>query len=152
MEEITVTEKTLKIGTTLMFCMGFFALVVSILWIFVTEIMFVSDFLFYTGEEFSDYLAASPAYGEIYIITKKLIGFVMLIASLQFLFITKKGYEPGEKWAWWALLLTGGMFWGLFLGYRVYIGYVAISMMTFLVGLVIWLVALLIPIKDFFGK
>ena len=135
-----------------MYFMAFFALVVSILWIFVTEIMFVSDFLFFTGEAFPDYLAASPVYGEIYIITKKLIGFVMLVASIQFLFITKKGYEVGEKWAWWALLITGGMFWGLFLGYRIYIGYIAISMMTFVIGLTIWLLAILIPIKDFFGK
>ncbi|MFX1485018.1 MAG: hypothetical protein ACFFCP_17710, partial [Promethearchaeota archaeon] len=85
MEERTITEKTLKIGTMLMYCMGFFALVVSILWIFVTEIMFVSDFLFYTGEAFPDYLAANPAYGEMYIITKKLVGLVMLTASIQFL-------------------------------------------------------------------
>ena len=100
MEEITITEKTLKIGTSLMFAMGFFALVVSILWIFVTEIMFVSDFLFYTGGTFADYLAADPLYAEMYIITKKLVGFGMLAASIQFLFITKKGYETGEKWAW----------------------------------------------------
>ena len=135
-----------------MYAMGFFALVVSILWIFVTEIMFVSDFLFYTGEAFPDYLAANPVYGEIYIITKKLVGFAMLAASIQFLFITKKGYETGEKWAWWALLLAGGLFWGTFLGYRIYIGYIAISMMTFVVGLIIWLLAILIPVKDFFGK
>ena len=152
MEERTITEKTLKIGSILMFAMGFFALAVSILWIFVTEIMFVSDFLFYTGEEFSAYLAASPVYAEMYMITKKLVGFVMLATSLQFLFITKKGYETGEKWAWWALLITGGLFWGIFLGYRIYIGYIAISMMTFVVGLIIWLLAILIPFKDFFGK
>jgi len=135
-----------------MFFMSFFALIVSILWIFITEIGFVSDFLFYTGGAFSDYLAAYPVYGEMYIITKKLIGFVMLVTSIQFLFITKKGYEVGERWAWWALLITGGMFWGLFLGYRIYIGYYAISMMTFVLGLIIWLLAILIPYKDFFGK
>ena len=59
-EERDLSEKSLKIGSTLMVIMGFFALVMSILWIFITEIMFVSDFLFYTGGSYQDYLIANP--------------------------------------------------------------------------------------------
>ncbi len=147
-----MSEKPLKIGSILMTGMGIFALILSILWIFITEIMFVSDFLFYTGVSFQDYLVASPVYAEFYIITKKLIGFMILAISIPMLFITHVGYQKGEKWAWLALLITGGLLWGTLLGYRIYIGYIGGSSITFVAGLVLWLLALLIPIKVFFGK
>jgi len=151
-EERELSEKTLKIGSTLMVAMGVFGLIVSILWIFITEIMFVSDFLFYTGGSFQDYLTASPTYAEIYIITKKLVGFMMLAISVSILFINHVGFQKGEKWSWFALFIIGGLFWGTLLGYRIFIGYIAVSMITFVVGLILWLLALLIPAKVFFGK
>ena len=147
-----MSEKSLKIGSSLMAVMGIFALVIAILWIFITEIMFVSDFLFFTGVSYQDYLAASPIYAEFYIITKKLVGFMILAVSIPILFINQSGYKNGERWSWYALLITGGLLWGTLLGYRVFIGYIGGSSITFVVGIVLWLLALLIPIKSFFGK
>ena len=147
-----MSEKSLKIGSSLMAVMGIFALVIAILWIFITEIMFVSDFLFFTGVSYQDYLAASPIYAEFYIITKKLVGFMILAVSIPILFINQSGYKNGERWSWYALLITGGLLWGTLLGYRVFIGYIGGSSITFVVGIVLWLLALLIPIKSFFWK
>ena len=147
-----MSEKSLKIGSSLMAVMGIFALVIAVLWIFITEIMFVSDFLFFTGVSYQDYLAASPIYAEFYIITKKLVGLMMLAVSIPILFINQSGYKNGERWSWYALLITGGLLWGTLLGYRVFIGYIGGSSITFVVGIVLWLLALLIPIKSFFGK
>ena len=147
-----MSEKSLKIGSSLMAVMGIFALVIAVLWIFITEIMFVSDFLFFTGVSYQDYLAASPIYAEFYIITKKLVGFMILAVSIPILFINQSGYKNGERWSWYALLITGGLLWGTLLGYRVFIGYIGGSSITFVVGIVLWLLALLIPIKSFFGK
>ena len=147
-----MSEKSLKIGSSLMAVMGIFALVIAVLWIFITEIMFVSDFLFFTGVSYQDYLAASPIYAEFYIITKKLVGLMMLAVSIPILFINQSGYKNGERWSWYALLITGGLLWGTLLGYRVFIGYIGGSSITFVVGIVLWLLALLIPIKSFFWK
>jgi hypothetical protein len=151
-EESKLSEKSLKIGSTLMFGMGVFALILSLFWIFITEIMFVSDFLHYTGESFQDYLAANPTYAEIYIITKKLVGFMILTAAIPILFITHTSFQKGEKWSWYALFITGGLLWGTLLGYRIFIGYIGGSSITFVAGLVLWLLAVLIPVKTFFGK
>ena len=147
-----MSEKSLKIGSTLMIIMGFFALAMSILWIFITEIMFVSDFLHYTGGSYQDYLVASPTYAEIYIITKKLVGFMILATAVPILFITHTSYQKGERWSWYALFITGGLMWGALLGYRIFIGYIGGSSITFVAGLILWLLALLIPVKVFFGR
>jgi hypothetical protein len=132
--------------------MGVFALVIGILWVLITEIMFVSDFLFFTGESYQEYLLASPVYAEFYIITKKLVGFMILAVSIPILFINQSGYKNGERWSWYALFITGGLLWGTLLGYRIFIGYIGGSSITFVAGIVLWLLALLIPIKSFFGK
>jgi hypothetical protein len=147
-----LSEKSLKIGSTLMAVMGVFALVIGILWVLITEIMFVSDFLFFTGESYQEYLLASPVYAEFYIITKKLVGFMILAVSIPILFINQSGYKNGERWSWYALFITGGLLWGTLLGYRIFIGYIGGSSITFVAGIVLWLLALLIPIKSFFGK
>ncbi len=144
--------ENLKIGHFLMNCMGFYILIMSILWIFVTEIMFVSDFLWYTGESFASYLATNPTYAEIYIITKKLIGFVLFANGILVLFINNKIYKDGEKWAWIALLISGSITWGLFIIYKIYIGYYGGSMITFIVGLGLLVAGLAFPAKEILSK
>jgi hypothetical protein len=44
-----------EIGSWLILFLGFYTLVMAILWIFVTEIMFVSDFAHVTGYQFGEY-------------------------------------------------------------------------------------------------
>ena len=124
----------------------------SILWVFATDIVFVSDFMGYTGSSFADYKLSAPNSANIYIITKKLIGLMILASGVMTLFITHNSYSNGEKWSWYALLSLAVIIWGSLLGYRVYIGYVAPSMITFILGLVLNLAGLIIPAKEFLEK
>ena len=126
--------------------------VMSILWVFATDIVFVSDFMGYTGSSFADYKLSAPNFANIYIITKKLIGLMILASGVMTLFITHNSYSNGEKWSWYALLSLAVIIWGSLLGYRVYIGYVAPSMITFILGLVLNLAGLIIPAKEFLEK
>ena len=97
---------------------------------------------------YADYLAANPILGEISIITKRLIGISLLIIALQILFITKKSYAKGEKWARVALLISGSLLWGMLIGYRNYIGYVAPSIITFVLGAVLFVLGIILPAKE----
>jgi hypothetical protein len=136
-----------------MMVMSVFAFILSLLWIFITEIMFVSDFAAYTGQTFADYLSTNPSYAEIYIITKKLLGIEMLSTSILMVFITQNGYNRGEKWSWFALLVAGVITWGSLIGYKIVIGYfrLGISSMTFVVGAVLLAIGLLLPAKAILG-
>ena len=136
-------------GKKFMVIMGWYTLVMSILWVFATDIVFVSDFLGYTGTSFAEYTLEAPRFANIYIITKKLVGLTILVSGILSLFITHNGYTRGEKWSWYALLVIAIMLWGSLLGYRVYIGYVAPSMITFIIGLVLNIIGLVLPMKEF---
>ena len=142
----------IKIGSFLMLSMGMYTVVISLLWIFLTEIMFVSDFMSYTSLSYQEYLATNPRFAEIYIITKKLIGFMLLAIGCVIVLITQKSYRNGEKWAWYALLIAGGITWGTFIIYKIVIGYIGVSMMTFVVGAALVVVGLALPAKEILGK
>ncbi|MFW9895728.1 MAG: hypothetical protein ACFFD7_07980 [Candidatus Thorarchaeota archaeon] len=145
-------KSKLEIGSFLMLFFGMYTLIISILWIFLTEIMFVSDFAYYTGQTYALYLSNNPLFAEMYIITKKLIGFMLLGIGSIILFITKKSYSKGEKWSWFALLITGNITWGTFIGYKIMIGYIGASMVTFVVGISLLLIGLILPAKEILSK
>ena len=142
----------IEIGSFFMVFLGVYTIVISLLWIFLTEIMFVSDFKYYTGEFYHLYLASEPELAQMYIITKKLIGFILLANGIMILLITQKSYRKAEKWSWYALLIGGGISWGTFIGYKIFIGYIGISMITFVVGATLLVVGLAFPAKEILGK
>lgn len=149
--KIMVASK-LKIGSFFISAMGAYILVMSILWIFATEIMFVSDFEVFTGITYNVYLATDPIYAQIYIITKKLIGFIFLACGIFVLFINHKSYRKGERWSWFALLLGGSIPWATFIIYKIFIGYYGGSMFIFVIGAALLVLGLVFPAKEILGK
>ena len=144
-----LSKSSLKIGHSIMMAMAVFAFVVFILWIFITEIMFVSDYLAYTGTSLSDALSAGSKSAELWLTTKRLWGVGLLGISVLMMFVTVKSYSKGEKWSWYALLFTGCILWGSLIGYKVAIGYFQLSMssMPFIVGAILYAIGLAVPAK-----
>jgi len=145
-------SSSVRTGSLVMYAMGIYTLVMSLCWIFLTEIVFVSDFLAFTGQSYADYLASNPNFAEIYMITKKIWGITMLLVSLLVIFITKKSYNKGEKWSWYALLVAGVILWGSLIGYRFLIGYVAPSIVTFVIGTILFVIGISLPAREIFTK
>jgi hypothetical protein len=145
-------SSSVRNGSSVMYVMGIYTVVMSLFWVFLTEIIFVSDFLAFTGQSYADYLAISPETAELYMITKKLWGFTMLLIGFLIIFITRKSYSKGEKWSWYALLTSGIMLWGSLIGYRFWIGYVAPSIVTFVIGTALFIIGIALPAKEILSK
>ncbi|MFX0075829.1 MAG: hypothetical protein ACFE96_10330 [Candidatus Hermodarchaeota archaeon] len=142
----------MKLGTFFMNFMGFYIVGMGILMIFVTEIMFISDFGVYTGTTYAQYLATDQAFAEIFILQKKVMGFMICGVGALVLFIVRMGYRKGEKWAWFALLIAGCLVWGTFIGYKILIMYYGGSMITFVVGAILLVLGLVFPAKEILKK
>ncbi|MFX1496768.1 MAG: hypothetical protein ACFFBH_04510 [Promethearchaeota archaeon] len=142
----------LKIGSFFVSAMGVYIVVMSILWIFATEIMFVSDFQVFTGETYAQYLISDPIFAQMYIITKKLIGIIFLACGIFVLFINHMSYRKGEKWSWYALLLGGSIPWATFILYKIFIGYYGGSMFIFVIGAILLVLGLVFPAKEILSK
>ncbi len=145
-------KSSLRIASTIMFSMGIYVLAMSLFWIFLTEIIFVSDFLGFTGQSYAEFLVSNPLQAEIYMITKKLLGVTLLLIGILIVMITRNSYGKGEKWSWYVLLITGTMLWGSLIGYRVVIGYVAPSIITFIIGTTLFVIGITLPVKEIMGK
>jgi len=138
--------------------MGVFTLVISLLWIFLTDVGFVSDFETFIGQDWQDYVVSNPLEAEIYLITKRLIGVMMFPISILIILISQTSYRRAETWSWFALLITGAVLWGSLIGYRLSIGYFlfntplrASSSMTPIVGLILLIIGLALPAKAILG-
>jgi hypothetical protein len=149
-----LTKTSVKIGSSIMMAMAVFALIVSILWASITEVMFVSDFLAYTGQHLSDALVAGSKSAELWLITKRLWGFELIGISVLMMFVTARSYAKSERWSWFALLVAGCILWGSLIGYKVAIGYFqpTMSSMTFIVGAILFAFGLVVPAKTILGK
>ena len=149
-----MSKAYLKIGSSIMMAMAVFAFIVSLLWLSITEVMFISDFLAYTGENLSDALAQGSKPAELWLLTKRIWGVELLAISLLMIFITEKSYKKGEKWSWYALLVTGCIFWGSLIGYKLAIGYFqpTVSSMTFIVGAILFAIGITVPAKAILSK
>jgi hypothetical protein len=144
---------SVRIASKVMMTMGIYTLVISIFWIFLTEVMFVSDFLAVTGQSLSDALSSGSKSAELWLITKRLVGIELLLISLLMIFITQKSYSKGEKWSWYALLMAGTLTWGSLIGYKVSIGYFqpTPSSMTFIIGAILFTIGIVLPAKTILG-
>ena len=149
-----MAKSTVKIGSSIMMAVTVFALVVSILWVSITEVMFVSDFLAYTGQSLSDALASGSKSAELWLTTKRLWGFELIGISVLMMFVTARSYTKCERWSWYALLVTGCILWGSLIGYKVVIGYFqpTMSSMTFIVGALLFAIGLAVPAKAILSK
>jgi len=143
---------SVKAASKFMLVMAVYALVMSLTWIFLTELIFVSDFLGYTGQSYSDFLASSPKPAEIYMITKKLLGVTLSLISLLIIIINQKSYRRAEKWSWYTLLIAGIVLWGSLIGYRIVIGYLAPSIVSFIIGAALFVVGITLPAREILGK
>jgi hypothetical protein len=145
---------SVKIASKFMLAMGIYLLVVSLFWIFVTEVLFVSDFEGYTGQSLPDALAAGSKSAELWLVVKRLVGVELLPVSLLMIFITQKAFSKGEKWSWYALLIAGCITWGSLIGYKVAIGYFELttSSMTFIIGAILFIAGIVLSAKPILGK
>jgi uncharacterized membrane protein YiaA len=149
-----LSNSSIKTGSTIIMAMAVYALVISLLWIFITEVMFVSDYLAVTGQSLTEAIATGSQTAQLWLTTKRFWGIALLTISILIIGITSKSYSKGEKWSWYTLLVSGSILWGSLIGYKMAIGYFQLhpSSMTFIVGAILFVIGLVVPAKTIFSK
>lgn len=146
--------RSAKIGLTLMMAQAVYGLVLSLFWILITDVMFVSIFAGYTGQTLSDALASQSKAAELWLITQRMVGLQLLPISVLMIFVTRKSYSKGEKWSWFALLIAGAVMWGSLIAYKIVTGYFdpTISSTTFLIGALLFIMGIALPARAILGQ
>ena len=135
-----------RVSTVILFVLFVLAAGYSIMAIFAPAIVLEADFQAITGKSYEEILSPEALrvsvshirHMEVFAVTTIVAGFFILFA----------GFRKAERWAWWAMLVVGIIAWGYGAVINVLNGN-RIDSAVFLVGLVVFLVALFLPIKKF---
>jgi hypothetical protein len=139
----------LKVATVILLIMLVFGGVYSLMLVFAPKMILSSGFEAETGEKLENIQNAS--YLKVMVGELKHMGTLGLTVAISSIFILFAAFRKAEKWAWWALLVTGVLAWGYGLIDNIITGDMFNSLLH-LIGIVIFLVGLLLPVKAFFGK
>lgn len=74
---------------------------------------------------------------------------IAAVGAIASFFILFGGFRKTERWAWWAMFVTGILMWGFGVGINLVITNYS-DLVPFAVGLVATVVALLLPVRQFF--
>ncbi len=93
----------------------------------------------------------SPAFAKVIYDVARHLGALGLAANIGAFFILINGFKKGLRWGWWGVFLTGIVGWGYGLA-RVIINGDTKNLIGHLIGIVLFLVGILLPVKIFFPK
>jgi len=139
----------LKVAVIILIIMLAYGGIYSLMSIIVPKVMMKSAFAATTGKTLDN--ARDDGYMKALTGGRRNHGLYALTTTIAGFFVLFAGFRKAQKWAWWAFLVVGGIAWLWSLVYAIIIvDKVAIPFTA--IGMVMFLVGLLIPIKAFFGK
>jgi hypothetical protein len=139
----------LKASTIVLLVLFIFTAAYSVVDIIAPSNTLEGDFQAVTGGRYEGVLEAGPLF--VSMLYLRHLGVASLAISIAAAFILLAGFSKAQRWAWWALLVTGG----IVLGFGTAVNLVIANWFDFTTHLValLWLLAgLLIPVKVFFAK
>lgn len=138
----------LKVAVVILIVMLAYGGIYSLMNIIVPEVIMKSSFKAMTGKALDTVdadslkaLKASHRYMGVYAVVTVVFGFFILFAA----------FRKAQKWAWWNFLIAGGIMWLWGLIHSIVIGDTA-NLIAHIIGIVIFLVGVLLPVKEFFAK
>jgi hypothetical protein len=139
----------LKIATVLLVITLAFAGVYSIMTIVVPETTIAGTFQAYTGKDLDS--IGDQGYLNVLLASVRHVGSFALATVIAGFFFLFGAFRKGELWAWWAMLLVGGLAYGWGLVNYILIGD-QFNLIMHAFGTGVLLLGLLLPIGVFFGK
>ena len=95
-------------------------------------------------------MAANAKAAELQIMSIRLRAAMALAVSILGIFLALTSYRKGEKWSWFAFLVSGIIVWGSNVAYCTALASL-MSMVLMLIGLVLLVIGLAIPAKAILG-
>ena len=137
----------LKVAVVILVVMLAYACVYSLLGLIVPKVLLGSS-LKASGKSVEQ--AEKDGYLGIIATGQRNVGVFAMASVISGVFVLFAAFRKAQRWAWWAFLAIGGIAWVGGLLITIGIGDTT-NMILHLVGLVVFLVGLLLPVKEFFG-
>ena len=138
----------LKVAVVILVIMLAYGGVYSLMNIFVPKMPLKSTFEAATGKTLDSIAEADAHYLKALVMSQRYMGVYALCCTIAGLFILFAAFAKAKKWAWWSMLIVGGIIWLWGLIYSAAIGS-TMNLIMHIIGIVLLILGLVIPIKAF---
>ena len=143
-------SKALKIGSIVMVVMAVYGLILGLIVHFGAKALITPVFASFTGQTWSDFVTANAKAADLWIMNNRLTVAMALAVSIIGILLALTSYRKGEKWSWFAFLVSGIIVWGSNVAYSIALAS-SINIVLVLIGLVLLVIGLVIPAKAILG-
>jgi len=136
--------RSLNIAWKLIAFTGYYLMLIGVIYLLTPQVLSSARFDYLTPEARTHELMVNR-YG----------AFALISASVCIIAIASNSYKRGEKWAWWALLITGIIEWGgTLLLHLTSLSDILLGMQIIidLIGIIPFVVGIVLPVKVILGK
>ena len=139
----------LKVAVIILIVMLAYAGIYSLMTAIAPKVIMGSFFKAITGKTFDS--VTDAGYLKALSLSHRYMGVYALVTVIFGFFILFIGFRKAQIWAWWSILVGGGIMWlwGLIITIVIVD---TVNLIGHIIGMVLFLVGLLLPIKDFFAK
>jgi hypothetical protein len=130
--------------TILAFVYGFLAVIKP-------DLFVARSFQLYTEQSWNEYLAISPIFANYMLILERMAAGNGFAISIGGLFVLLTAFRKVEKWAWCYIAVVSIIGWGNILMANIAFNN-PITITIIIIGLVLLVIGLIVPAKDFLGK
>jgi len=143
-------SKALKTGSIVMVVMAVYGLIFGLIGHFGAKALIPPVFASFTGQTWSDFVTANAKAADLQIMSIRLRTAMALAVSILGILLALTSYRKGEKWSWFAFLVSGAIVWGSNVAYYTALASL-MNMVLMLIGLVLLVVGLVIPARAILG-
>jgi len=145
------TKKSIQVSFVILWIMMIIALIYGLTGFIKPELLVARSFQLYTGQSYSTYLAESPKLANYLLILERMATGLGMVVALGAIIVLLTSFKKGPKWAWFYILICGILGWGNTLFANITLNNPLLITVN-IIGIVLVLIGLIIPVKDFFGK
>lgn len=144
-------KKSVRISFVILLIMMIVALIYAFITLFMPQVIVMRSFQGYTGQSWCEFAGSNPTLAGYILGIERMAGGLGFVISFGALFVLFTAYKKVEKWAWFYILVVGILGWVNNLVANI-IFKNSMTITIIVIGLVLIVIGLLIPVKDFFGK
>lgn len=146
-------SRNLNIGAALLFIYGIWGVFEGLMSSLMGE-WYLENWMAMMNEEFlpptiSEIRVFSPELLDFMLFVTQTYGLFVLFGSLLFCIVALIPYRKGEKWAWYAMLVTGAIVTGASI---IMITHMTAHATVSIILIILWIAGLALPAKEILGK
>jgi uncharacterized membrane protein YgdD (TMEM256/DUF423 family) len=144
---------SIKLAWKLMLVMGIYLAAIGLFLLLAPQAP-LGEEVTYVENTWGELVSTNPKLAEWFLLVSREKGAFALSIAAAVIAISFTSYKKGEKWSWYALLVSGIMVWSGALMYHLTIGInkAPLGGTLVMIGSIIFIVAIALPAKAILGK